>query len=465
MSLTKVTYSMIDGAVINVLDFGAVGDGLTDDTAAIQAALDFADENVDTVTGGIIYFPRGRYLISATLNVKTTHIDGLASLTLVGEGLHNTVIQAKSGFTGSSMIDINNQTYCGVKQLHLLGDNNVNNGVRIFGGSHHTLDCVFAQKCNLYGFSFEANFMLTMTGCRAKTCQTGFNFAGFHTSLFVSNCYALNNTATGYTIVNTVYSSFNACASDTNRTGYFISNVGGVEFIACGAEDCQRAAFYLYASAANDATYLINGTRCTLTQCFATECDTAGLGYGSIYTEQVDTSVIESLVDRFFEYNVTGAVSVTSNNITLNHNLELRNCKFTGTTYGVGLTPRETCVTKKNGVSITAPSTPVCDLKSVFGSSTQYSGVLHVWAGNAEPQTTTLFNGAAYVLLVTKSSSTGSAVTLISSNGLTAGAAANHPSFTWTLDTVNNKLLASPVASTTGTFYFQITQLGSITTS
>jgi polygalacturonase len=30
MSLTKVTYSMIDGAPINVTDFGSVGDGATD---------------------------------------------------------------------------------------------------------------------------------------------------------------------------------------------------------------------------------------------------------------------------------------------------------------------------------------------------------------------------------------------------------------------------------------------------
>ena len=55
MSLTKVTYSMIQGTPVNVLDYGAIGDGVADDTAAIQAAL---------ATGNSIYFPKGTYNVS-----------------------------------------------------------------------------------------------------------------------------------------------------------------------------------------------------------------------------------------------------------------------------------------------------------------------------------------------------------------------------------------------------------------
>lgn len=42
MALTKATYSMINGAVVNVLDFGADPTGVADSTQAIQNAVDYA---------------------------------------------------------------------------------------------------------------------------------------------------------------------------------------------------------------------------------------------------------------------------------------------------------------------------------------------------------------------------------------------------------------------------------------
>ncbi|NBW16540.1 MAG: hypothetical protein EBR82_52040 [Caulobacteraceae bacterium] len=79
MSLTKVSYSMIKGAPINVLDFGAVGDGVTNDTAAIQAAVSL---------GGTIYFPDGTYEI--------THIDVPSNTQIIGESW-NTIIHQIAG--------------------------------------------------------------------------------------------------------------------------------------------------------------------------------------------------------------------------------------------------------------------------------------------------------------------------------------------------------------------------------
>ena len=48
---------------INVLDFGATGNGSTDDTSSIQAALN---------TGKPVYLPAGTYIVSGTLLVQTT---------------------------------------------------------------------------------------------------------------------------------------------------------------------------------------------------------------------------------------------------------------------------------------------------------------------------------------------------------------------------------------------------------
>jgi hypothetical protein len=58
MSLTKVTYSMVSNAPINLKDFGAVGDGVADDTAAVQAWLD-ADGSLKICPPGTYYIPSG----------------------------------------------------------------------------------------------------------------------------------------------------------------------------------------------------------------------------------------------------------------------------------------------------------------------------------------------------------------------------------------------------------------------
>jgi hypothetical protein len=64
MSLTKVTYSMIQGAVTNVLDYGADPTGVADSTSAIQSAID------DTRLG-TVYFPPGTYKVTDTITIGT----------------------------------------------------------------------------------------------------------------------------------------------------------------------------------------------------------------------------------------------------------------------------------------------------------------------------------------------------------------------------------------------------------
>jgi hypothetical protein len=91
MSLTKTTYSMIKGSPANVLDYGAVGDGVANDTAAIQAAI-------NANPGKIIFIPKGTYRITQ-LTVTSN------STTLMGEGmLANGTSFAPVNATGNDVV-------------------------------------------------------------------------------------------------------------------------------------------------------------------------------------------------------------------------------------------------------------------------------------------------------------------------------------------------------------------------
>ena len=54
MALTKVTYSMIDSAPVNVLDLGADPTGVADSTTAFTNAL---------TASRFVYVPSGTYLV------------------------------------------------------------------------------------------------------------------------------------------------------------------------------------------------------------------------------------------------------------------------------------------------------------------------------------------------------------------------------------------------------------------
>lgn len=79
---------MIEGASVNVKDFGAVGDGVTDDRVALQAALDYACDN-----NGILILDKRTYAISGTIYIR-------ADSDIVIEGMGSTIIKT-SDWTGS----------------------------------------------------------------------------------------------------------------------------------------------------------------------------------------------------------------------------------------------------------------------------------------------------------------------------------------------------------------------------
>lgn len=89
----------------NVRDFGARGDGVTDDTAAINAAINAGNPcnrgcASTTTTPAVVYFPAGTYLISSSiLPAYFTH--------LVGDAASPPTLKATPNFAGFGLIDGN----------------------------------------------------------------------------------------------------------------------------------------------------------------------------------------------------------------------------------------------------------------------------------------------------------------------------------------------------------------------
>lgn len=89
----------------NVKDYGAKGDGKTDDTAAIQQAIAEGGRcgegcPATTVTPGLIYFPSGTYVVSKPIAAYYYSI-------LVGNPKKLPVLLASEDFNGTSVIDAN----------------------------------------------------------------------------------------------------------------------------------------------------------------------------------------------------------------------------------------------------------------------------------------------------------------------------------------------------------------------
>lgn len=75
---------------VNVKNFGAKGDGVTDDTAAIQAAINSLTKPNPLEQGGFVYFPRGTYRTSAPILLYSF-------IYLIGEGRDATYIMPLNG--------------------------------------------------------------------------------------------------------------------------------------------------------------------------------------------------------------------------------------------------------------------------------------------------------------------------------------------------------------------------------
>ncbi|GAB3468360.1 glycosyl hydrolase family 28-related protein [Azotobacter salinestris] len=148
----------------NVKDFGALGDGVSDDRAAIQAAIDAAH----AAGGGTVYLPAGEYRVSGGEQGVDGALMMKSNVYLAGAGMGETVVKLLDGWNG----DVNGMIRSsgteethnfGVRDLTLDGNRDNNPEGTVFGfysgykfgdgaDRNVTIERVEAREMSGYGF-------------------------------------------------------------------------------------------------------------------------------------------------------------------------------------------------------------------------------------------------------------------------------------------------------------------------
>lgn len=189
MALTKVTYAMIADAAVNVQDYGAIGDGATNCTTAVQAALNVVNAN----GGGTVFFPAGDYLFDAgcTLYSNVTLagetgavIKPSASVPLqlfLGVGLSNVTVQNLT-FEGTGAAATNTQRFIQIGT----------------GSTYISIENCHFKKAREIGLVLEGCQYINVDGCTfTNNLVYGAEIRGGSSSITVSNCSFILNGNSG----------------------------------------------------------------------------------------------------------------------------------------------------------------------------------------------------------------------------------------------------------------------------
>lgn len=187
---------------VSVKDFGAVGDGVTDDTSKIQAAINY----VSALPGsGRIYFPQGNYLISSTL---------LLSKSIILEG--------ESWYDG-------NNTGSTASNIYLANNSNCDIIRTKYAGSTYNQTTDFVKGSEIKNLSFNGNSQ-NQTSVDPVTSQqpVGINAKNWYFSS-IKNCFIYNCKSYGID-VNDHYENIviENCNISTNLTGVRVSTTSSV---------------------------------------------------------------------------------------------------------------------------------------------------------------------------------------------------------------------------------------------
>lgn len=199
MSLTKVSYSMINGAPINILDLGAVmndASAKTANTAALNAAIN---------VGGTILIPQG------DLYINPITLDGTKGFVLIGQGKDATSIKGAgnlftvtgilSVFISMSSFSIENETTNGI--LFYMNAGSPTSGIAfseiLFGAcnQHFLADCLMVsqsfENCKFEGHTgYSRVYNAGAYACQEDNCYTWQGYGGVFSTGVSFGC-SINN--------------------------------------------------------------------------------------------------------------------------------------------------------------------------------------------------------------------------------------------------------------------------------
>jgi len=206
MSLTKVTYAMIDAAPINVADFGATGNGVTNDTAAIQAAF-----NAVSASGGAVVFEPGKtYMIDGQYLPIQTIFGGVKpkSNTLI-QGNNATLKVITNNYIGYCVLNIASCNGVVVNDLNIQGDVSTHTGTTgEFGHGIMIADSTNVQLNNVSSNDCWGDGLIIT------------NYVGTTSSnVDAYSCLFNNNRRQGMSVINLTNGVFVGCSfNNTGRT-------------------------------------------------------------------------------------------------------------------------------------------------------------------------------------------------------------------------------------------------------
>lgn len=140
--------------VWNVMDHGATGLGVANDQPAIQRAIDACT----AAGGGIVYLPKGTYLVGGHASLATTALSLQSHVWLMGAGANVTTVRLANGADASVVSCKEADTDLGVSDLTIDG-NRTQQTLTVSGFRFHASIRGFVRRCVIkecrhYGIAF-----------------------------------------------------------------------------------------------------------------------------------------------------------------------------------------------------------------------------------------------------------------------------------------------------------------------